>query len=88
MVSVAAVPSVPRESEVIGKRQDLAVSAARHALGAQVTTAGLVTTVGGVVGIRRGNGDPWLGFVGSDPAGDWRLAPEDSPPSGRCSPPG
>ena len=62
-----------------GVRQDLTVRAARHAVGTQVTTTGPVTTVGGVVGTRRPDGAPWLGFVGSDPAGDWQFTLEDTP---------
>jgi hypothetical protein len=62
-----------------GMRQDLTVRAAGHAVGAQVTTAGPVTAVGGVVGTRRPDGAPWLGFVGSDPPGDWQFTLEDTP---------
>lgn len=59
---------------------ELAIAAVRHTTNGQAIDAGLVHTMGGIVGTRRPGGAPWQAFRGADPAGTWELQLEDTQP--------
>ena len=59
---------------------ELTITSLRHTAAGQVTEAGPVHTVGGIVGTRRAGGaPPWEVFIDAPPAGDWELHLEDTP---------
>jgi hypothetical protein len=58
---------------------ELTLRALRHTtVDGDTVEAGVVRTIGGVVGTRRAGGAPWGRFIGSEPVGRWELAIDDS----------
>jgi Tc toxin complex TcA C-terminal TcB-binding domain len=58
---------------------EVTVTATHHVVNGQTTSAGPVTTVGGIAGTRRLNGEPWLVYRNAAPTGDWQFQFPDTP---------
>ena len=59
--------------------EEITISSTRHIRNGETTSAGAVTTTGGIVGTLKAGGAPWQAFLGADPTGTWEFQLEDTP---------